>query len=142
MQFHLSSSLKKRLICSLSSFLIPPTLKIISETYSTQFEKECKFIFEERHHFLKTRLNFWWFLTFFLAISASFQEPQQKNLCTREFKICIIIAHKSKSLSVFHINACFLNKKFGNLEYLLKCTNKQVQVVAVTETRNSRNATL
>ena len=34
------------------------------------------------------------------------------------------IPHKNKSLSLFHINACSLNKKFDDLQYLLSCTKK------------------
>ena len=40
MQFQQSSSLKKRLIYSLSSFLIPTNVRIISDTYLTQFDTE------------------------------------------------------------------------------------------------------
>ena len=32
--------------------------------------------------------------------------------------------NKHKSLSLFHINACSLNKNFDDLDHLLKCTNK------------------
>ena len=49
------------------------------------------------------------------------------------------VANKDKSLSMFHINAWSLNKSFGDLEYLLKCTNKKFDVVAVSETRITRN---
>ena len=40
---------------------------------------------------------------------------------------------------MFHINACFLNKNFDSLEYLLKCVNQELDVVAVTENRITRN---
>ena len=40
---------------------------------------------------------------------------------------------------MFHINACSLNENFDDLEYLLKCTNKNRYVVAITETRITRN---
>ena len=36
----------------------------------------------------------------------------------------IQIPHKNKSLSVFHINACSLNKNFDDLQHLLNCTKK------------------
>ena len=49
------------------------------------------------------------------------------------------VANKNKSLSMFHINSCSLNKNFDDLEYLLKCTNKKFDVVAVSETRITRN---
>ena len=34
----------------------------------------------------------------------------------------IEILHKNKSLSLFHINTCSLNKYFGDLQHLLSCT--------------------
>ena len=49
------------------------------------------------------------------------------------------IANKNKSLSMFHINTCPLNKNFDDLKQLLECTNKKFDVVAVTETRFARN---
>ena len=49
------------------------------------------------------------------------------------------VANKNESLSLFHINACSLNKNFDDLEYLLKCTNKKFDVAAVSETRITRN---
>ena len=45
---------------------------------------------------------------------------------------------KKNSLSFFHINACSLNKNFDDLEYLLKCTNKSFDIIAVSETRMSK----
>ena len=49
------------------------------------------------------------------------------------------VANKNKFLFIFHINACSLNKNFDDLEYLLKCTKKIFNVVAVTETRITKN---
>ena len=40
---------------------------------------------------------------------------------------------------MIHINACSLNKNFDDLEYHLKCTNKKFNVLAVSETRITRN---
>ena len=40
---------------------------------------------------------------------------------------------------MFHINACSLNKNFDDLEYLLKCTNKKIDIVAINKTRITRN---
>ena len=45
---------------------------------------------------------------------------------------------KEKSLSFFHINACSLNKNFDDLVYLLKCTNKTFDIIAVSGTRISK----
>ena len=39
---------------------------------------------------------------------------------------------KHKSLALFHINACSLNKNFDDLDHLLKCTNKVFDIAAVT----------
>ena len=49
---------------------------------------------------------------------------------------------KNKSLFPFHINACLLSKSFDDLEYLLKCTNKVFDIVAVSETRIIRKTSL
>ena len=43
--------------------------------------------------------------------------------------------NKYKSLALFHINACSLNKNFDDLDHLLKCTNKAFDIIAITETR-------
>ena len=40
---------------------------------------------------------------------------------------------------MFHINACSLNRNFADLEYLLKCTNKEFNVVTITKTNITRN---
>ena len=48
---------------------------------------------------------------------------------------------KNKSLSLFHINACSLNKNFDDLQYLLSCT-KKTDTMAVSETRITRNLSL
>ena len=42
---------------------------------------------------------------------------------------------KHKSLALFHINACSLNKNFDDPDHLLKCTNKVFDIIAVSETR-------
>ena len=47
----------------------------------------------------------------------------------------IKITKKSKSLSLFHINVCSLTKNFDNLQHLLSCTNKNFEIIAITETR-------
>ena len=45
------------------------------------------------------------------------------------------ITNKSKSLSLFHINACSLSKNFDDLQHLLSCKNKNFDIIAITETR-------
>ena len=50
--------------------------------------------------------------------------------------------HKNKPLSLFHINACSLNKNFDDLQYLLSCTKNFFDIIAVGETRITRNVSL
>ena len=50
--------------------------------------------------------------------------------------------NKHKSLALFHINACSLNKNFDDLDHLLKCTNKVFDIVAATETRITKQISL
>ena len=53
----------------------------------------------------------------------------------------IEIPHKNKSLSLFHINTCSLNKNFDDLQHLLSCT-KKIDIKAVSETWITRNVSL
>ena len=52
------------------------------------------------------------------------------------------IANKSKSLSLFHINACSLSKNFDDLQHLLSCTNKNFDIIAITETKITKNVSI
>ena len=52
------------------------------------------------------------------------------------------IPNEGNSLALFHINACSLNKNFDDLEHLLSCTNKNFDVIAITETRKIKNISL
>ena len=47
--------------------------------------------------------------------------------------------HKNKLLSLFHTNPCSLNKNFDDLQYLLSCTKTIFDIIAVSETRITRN---
>ena len=47
----------------------------------------------------------------------------------------IQIPHKNKSLSLFHINACALNKNFDDLQHLVNCTKKSFDIIAISEAR-------
>ena len=38
---------------------------------------------------------------------------------------------KNRLLSLFHLNACSLNKNFDDLQHLLKCANKVFNVISV-----------
>ena len=50
--------------------------------------------------------------------------------------------NKHKTLALFHINECSLNKYFDDLDHLFKCTNKVFDIVAVTETRITKQTSL
>ena len=52
------------------------------------------------------------------------------------------IHHKNKSLSLFHINACSLNKNFDDLQRLLSSTKKVFDIIAVSETRITKQVSL
>ena len=52
------------------------------------------------------------------------------------------ITNKSKSLSLFHINACSLSKNFDDLQHLQSCTNKNVDIIAITETWITKNVSI
>ena len=54
----------------------------------------------------------------------------------------IEISHKNKSLSLFHINACSLNKTFDDLQHLLSCTKTKFDIIAITETRITKQVSL
>ena len=40
---------------------------------------------------------------------------------------------------MFHINACSLSKSFDELKYLLKTTNMNFDIIAISETRINKN---
>ena len=52
------------------------------------------------------------------------------------------IPHKNKSLSLFHINACSLNKIFDDLQHLLSSTKKVFDIIAVSDTRITKEVSL
>ena len=54
----------------------------------------------------------------------------------------IQIPYKNKSLSLFHINACSLNKNFDDLQHLLNCTKKGFNKIAISETRITKQVSL
>ena len=49
---------------------------------------------------------------------------------------------KNKTLFLFHINACSLNKKFDDLKHRLKSTKKVFDIIAVSETRITMQVSL
>ena len=52
------------------------------------------------------------------------------------------ITNRSKSLSLFHINACSLSKNFDDLQHILSRTNKNFDIIAITETRITKNVSI
>ena len=52
------------------------------------------------------------------------------------------IPNKEKSLSLFYINSCSLNKNFEELQNLLQSTNINFDVIAITETRIPKNVSV
>ena len=54
----------------------------------------------------------------------------------------IEIPQKNKSLSLFHINACSLNKNFDDLQHLLSCTKTKFDIIAIRETRITKQIPL
>ena len=54
----------------------------------------------------------------------------------------IEIPHKNKLLSLFHINACYLNKSFDELQHLLNCTKIVFYITAISETRITKETSL
>ena len=47
----------------------------------------------------------------------------------------IEIPHKNKLLSLLHINTCYLNKTFDDLQHLLSCNKRKFDIIAISETR-------
>ena len=45
------------------------------------------------------------------------------------------IPNKNSCLSLFHINTYSLNKNFEDLKYLIKSTNINFDIIAISETR-------
>ena len=54
----------------------------------------------------------------------------------------IEITHKNKSLFLFHINTCSLNKNFDDLQYLLSCAKTKFDIIAISETRITKQVSL
>ena len=54
----------------------------------------------------------------------------------------IEIPPKNKSLSLFHINACSLNKNFDDLQHLLHCTKNLFDIIAISETIITKQVSL
>ena len=66
---------------------------------------------------------------------------QSKYYDTDELQT-IKIPNEDKSLVLFHINTCSLSKNFNDLDHFLSYTNKTFDVIAITETRITKNFSL
>ena len=49
---------------------------------------------------------------------------------------------KNKSLSLFHINACSLNKNSDDLQHLLSFTKTKFDIIAISETKITKQVSL
>ena len=49
---------------------------------------------------------------------------------------------KNKLLSLFHINVCSFNKNFDDLQHLLSCTKTKFDIIAISETRITKQVSL
>ena len=54
----------------------------------------------------------------------------------------IEIPQKNKSLSLFHINPCSINKNFDDLQHLLSCSKTKFDMIAISETRITKQVSL
>ena len=54
----------------------------------------------------------------------------------------IEIPCNNKLLSLFHINACSLNKNFDDLQHLLSCFKKKIDIIAISQTRITKRVSL
>ena len=54
----------------------------------------------------------------------------------------IEIPNKNKSPSLFHINACSIKKIFDALQHLLTCTKNDFDIIAINETRITKQVSL
>ena len=54
----------------------------------------------------------------------------------------IEIPHNNKLLSLFHISACSVIKNFDDLQHLLSCTKKNFDIIAISETRITKQVSL
>lgn len=50
--------------------------------------------------------------------------------------------NKNKTLSLLNIYVCSLNKNLDDLQHLQRCTNKNFDIIAITETRITKNTSI
>ena len=85
---------------------------------------------------MKQRANLSQLFNQFNTESHTIKDPDNAVKCRYIEEIQTLkIPNKSKSLSMFHINTCSLSKNFDDLEYLLKTTNMNFDIIAISETR-------
>ena len=54
----------------------------------------------------------------------------------------LVLNFKTRTMSLFHINPCSLNKNFGDLQQLLSCTKKIFDIIAISETRITKQVSV
>ena len=54
----------------------------------------------------------------------------------------IEIPHKNKSLSLFHVNICSLNKNVDDPKHLLSSFTKKIDITAMSKTRITKQVSL
>ena len=52
------------------------------------------------------------------------------------------ITSKSRSLPLFHINACSPSKNVADFQHLLSCANKNFDIIAITQTRITKDVSI
>ena len=52
------------------------------------------------------------------------------------------VLNKNKSLSLSHLNTCYLNKNFDDLQHLLSCAKNSFDIMGVTKTRITKEVHL
>ena len=77
-----------------------------------------------------------------LSLSVSLCLSVSLSLClsvslslSLSLSLCLSLSLSLSKISLFYINGCFLNKNFDDLDHPLKCTNKAFCIIAVSETR-------
>ena len=79
------------------------------------------------------------------ATPGNSNDPEKISLskyCDIEEMRNIEIPHKNKSISLFHINECSLNKNFDDLQHILSCTKTKFDIIAISETIITKQASL
>ena len=74
-----------------------------------------------------------------------FKDPENVVKCkyyNQEEVQTVKILKNKNSLSLFHINKCFLTKNFEDVKYLLKTTHNNFYIIAISSTRILKNSNI